>query len=151
VESHSLVTNYIAAAKSFLDTNVLLYSHDAGAGSKHAAARFLIRELMELQNCVVSTQVLQEFWVNARRMNRDLSLEQLRVWIEDFSTWQVVANTAESVLAALEIERKYRVSFWDALIVHAAQVSGAKILYSEDLNHGQWYGSVRVVNPFLPQ
>jgi predicted nucleic acid-binding protein len=151
VESRSLVKNYIAAAKSFLDTNVLLYSHDAGAGSKHAAARLLIQTLMESQGCVVSTQVLQEFCVNARRMNRDLRLEQLRVWIEDFSTWQVVANTAESVLAALEIERKYQISFWDALIVHAAQVSGAEILYSEDLNHGQLYGSVRVVNPFLTQ
>jgi predicted nucleic acid-binding protein len=61
--------------------------------------------------------------------------------------WHVVVNTAESIVEALAIESRYKISFWDALIVQAAGVSGAEILYSEDLSDGQSYGSVRVVNP----
>lgn len=59
-------------------------------------------------------------------------------------------NTGESILEALELEDRYRISFWDALVVQAAQASGAEVLYSEDLSDGQTYGSVRVVNPFAP-
>ena len=61
--------------------------------------------------------------------------------------WQVVINGSESILEALEIEKRYQISFWDALIVHAAHASGVEVLYSEDLADGQQYGSVRVVNP----
>jgi predicted nucleic acid-binding protein len=67
--------------------------------------------------------------------------------IEDYSSWEVVVNTAESVLQALTIESRYEVSFRDALILQAAGSSGATVLYSEDLAEGQTYGSVRVVNP----
>jgi predicted nucleic acid-binding protein len=69
--------------------------------------------------------------------------------IEDYMAWDVVVNTAESIVEALAIESRYKISFWDALIVQAAGMSGAEILYSEDLSPGQSYGSVRVVNPLL--
>lgn len=65
----------------------------------------------------------------------------------DYLSWQVVVNSGESILEALDIEARYQLSFWDALVVQAAQASGAEVLYSEDLPDGQTYGSVQVINP----
>ena len=65
----------------------------------------------------------------------------------DYLAWHVVVNDGESVLAALDLESRHKVSFWDAFIIHAAQVAGAEVIYSEDLSDGQRYGDVRVVNP----
>jgi predicted nucleic acid-binding protein len=97
---------------------------------------------------VLSAQVLEELCINLRRKApRPLSIEETRRLIEDYSSWEVVVNTAESVLQALTIESRYEVSFRDALILQAAGSSGATVLYSEDLAEGQTYGSVRVVNP----
>jgi predicted nucleic acid-binding protein len=72
----------------------------------------------------------------------------VRELITDYLSWQVVVNGDDSILQALDIEEQYQISFWDALIIHAAHVSGAEILYSENLSKGQTYSSVRVVNPF---
>jgi len=72
---------------------------------------------------------------------------QTRRLIQDYSSWTIVINTAESVIEALDIESRYNISFWDALIVQAAGSSGGTVVYSEDLAHRQRYGSVRVVNP----
>jgi predicted nucleic acid-binding protein len=74
-------------------------------------------------------------------------VEDTRNLILDYMNWQIVTNTPDSIIEALAIEAKYQISFWDALIIHAAESSGAAILYSEDLSDGQTYGSVRVVNP----
>ena len=82
-----------------------------------------------------------------RKSNHPLSVEETRRLIQDYSSWTIVTNTAESVIEALDIESRYNISFWDALIVQAAGSSGATVVYSEDLAHGQSYGSVRVVNP----
>jgi predicted nucleic acid-binding protein len=137
------------SARSFVDTNVLVYAHDRGAGSKHAAARELVQSLWEERSGIVSTQVLQELYVNLRRKTaRPLPLPELRLLLSDYLRWDLVVNTGESILEALELEDRYRLSFWDALIVQAAQAGGADTLYSEDLSHGQRFGPVRVVNPF---
>ena len=74
-------------------------------------------------------------------------MEETRSLIEDYLNWEIVVNTPDSVLEALTIETRYRISFCDALILHAAESSGAAILYSEDFSDGQTYGAVRVVNP----
>ena len=98
---------------------------------------------------ILSTQVLQEFAVNVRRKAKQpLSIEETRAIVADYSQWPVVINTSTSVLDALDLENRYKISFWDALIIQAAQAGGATTLYSEDLSDGQMYGSVRVVNPF---
>jgi predicted nucleic acid-binding protein len=76
-----------------------------------------------------------------------LTLEETRSLIQDYSDWEIVVNTHSSVIEALTIETRFQISFWDALIVHAAERAGAAILYSEDFSDGQTYGSVRVVNP----
>jgi predicted nucleic acid-binding protein len=76
-------------------------------------------------------------------------MEEIRLLLRDYSTWEIVMNTAASILGALDIESRYETSFWDALILHAAEASGATILYSENLAKGQRYGAIRVVNPLV--
>jgi predicted nucleic acid-binding protein len=136
--------------KVFVDTNILVYAHDRAAGTKHERARALVEKLWKSDGGVISTQVLQELCVSLqRKVARPLSSNEIRNLIEDYMAWGVVVNTAESIVEALTIGSRYKISFWDALIVHAAGISGAAILYSEDLSDGQQYDSVRVVNPLI--
>ena len=135
--------------RCFVDTNILMYAHDTAAGAKHDRARVLVEELWRSRGGVVSTQVLQELAVNLRRKTRrPLDATSTREIVADYLTWQVVVNGGDSILQALELEERYQISFWDALIVHAAQSSGAEVLSPEDLSDGQRYGSVKVLNPF---
>jgi predicted nucleic acid-binding protein len=134
----------------FVDTNILMYAHDASAGEKHDRAKALVAELWRDRSGVVSTQVLQELAVNLRRKTaKPLDAKATRDVVADYLTWQVIVNGGESILQALDLEARYQISFWDALVLQAAQSSSAEILYSEDLSHGQEYGSVRVVNPLI--
>jgi predicted nucleic acid-binding protein len=136
------------SAKFFVDTNILIYAHDTSAGTKHERARAIIEDLWRTRSGVVSTQVLQELSVNLRRKaGRPLDLKTTREVVTDYLSWEVVVNTGESVLEALEIEARYGISFWDALVIQAAEAAGVAVLYSEDLSDGQLYGTVRVVNP----
>jgi predicted nucleic acid-binding protein len=136
--------------KYFVDTNILLYAHDRSAGLKHERARQLIERLWISGEGVLSTQVLQELCLNLRRnIARPLPVEEVRQLIHDYLSWEIVANSPASVLQALEIEIRHKTSFWDALILHAAESSGASVLYSEDLAHGQKYGPIHVVNPLI--
>jgi predicted nucleic acid-binding protein len=134
--------------KFFVDTNILVYAHDRSAGLKHERARQLVEHLWNSGQGVLSTQVLQELCINLRRkIARPLPMEEVRQIIQDYLSWEIVVNTPASVLQALEIEVRYQTSFWDALILQAAESSGAAVLYSEDLAAGQKYGAVEVVNP----
>jgi predicted nucleic acid-binding protein len=136
--------------KFFVDTNILVYAHDRSQGVKHQRAKTLLEELWNSGNGVLSTQVLQELCINLRRKaGNPLPVDGVRMLIRDYSTWTVVTNTPESVLKALDIEQRYKTSFWDALILQAAEEAGASILYSEDLARGQRYGSLKVVNPLI--
>jgi len=76
-------------------------------------------------------------------------VEEVRLLIRDYATWEVVSNTPESILQALDIEMRSRTSFWDALILQAAESAGASILYSEDLAAAQHYGAIQIVNPLI--
>ncbi len=136
--------------KYFVDTNILMYAHDTAAGEKHDRANALVQELWRTRSGVISTQVLQELCVNLRRKaGRPLDLRTTREIVTDYLAWEVVVNGGESILEALEIENRYGVTFWDALVIHAAESSGASVLYSEDLSDGQTYGSVRILNPLV--
>lgn len=136
-------------AKSFVDTNVLFYVHTPSEGRKHERAKHIVRELWDSRSGVISTQVLQELCINARRkMQPPVSAEQLKAVVASYLRWEVVVNTGQSVLQALDIGTRYKINFWDALIVNAAEEAGCEVLYSEDLSAGQHYGSVLVVNPF---
>jgi predicted nucleic acid-binding protein len=134
--------------KYFVDTNILIYAHDKAAGAKRERAKALVEELWRDRTGVVSTQVLQELAVNLRRKaGRPLDAKATREIVADYLTWQVVVNGGESILEALDLEARFQISFWDALVVQAAHASGAEVLYSEDLSDGQTYGAVRVINP----
>jgi predicted nucleic acid-binding protein len=138
------------AEKCFVDTNILIYAHDRAAGKKNERARDLLEDLWATGLGVLSTQVLQELCINLqRKVARPLPVDDIRLLIQDYLTWEIVINTAESVLHALEFQVRYSLSFWDALVVQAAERSGAAILYSEDLAAGQHYGDIEVVNPLV--
>ena len=93
---------------------------------------------------------LQELCINLRRkVAPPLPVDEVRRLIQDYLSWEIVVNTPASVLQALEIEVRYKTSFWDALVLQAAESSGAAILYSEDLAAGQKYGAIEVINPLL--
>lgn len=134
----------------FVDTNVLVYAHDRGSGRRHEIARELVRELWEGRSGVLSTQVLQELYVNLRRKAaRPLDVAAARQLVEDYLSWKVVVNDGAAVLRAIDLEGRYSLSFWDALIIDAAHGADAALIYSEDLGHGQRYGVIEVRNPFV--
>ena len=132
----------------FVDTNILMYAHDTSAGAKHDRAKAVVEELWRARSGIVSTQILQELCVGLRRKaRRPVDMKTAREIVTDYLSWNVHVNTGASTLEALEIEERYRISFWDALVIQAAEASGATVLYTEDLSDGQMYGAVRVVNP----
>jgi predicted nucleic acid-binding protein len=137
------------SGRVFVDTNVLVSAHDVSAGAKHNVAKQLVRDLWDRGDGVLSTQVLQELCINIRRRTaRPRSMEEVQRLIQDHLDWEIVTNDADSVLRALIFEQRYRVSFWDALILQAADSAGVETLLSEDLSAGQKYGTFRVENPF---
>lgn len=134
---------------SFVDTNVLIYAEDRDAGKKHDIARELVLELWESKAGVLSVQVLQEFYVNiTRKVKRPLTPVQAREVVEEYLTWTIVENTKALLRSALKLHHAAKLSFWDAMVVQAAIASDCERLYTEDLNSGQRFGSLRLVNPF---
>lgn len=126
--------------KYFVDTNILVYAHDTAAGVKHERAKALVEQLWRDGSGVLSTQVLQELCVNLRRnAGRPVDLKTAREIVTDYLAWDVVTNSGESILEAFDLEERYRISFWEALILQAAERSGASVLYSEDLSDGHTY------------
>lgn len=135
-------------ARYFLDTNILVYAHDRSSGPKHGPARELVEHLWNSGEGILSTQVLQEFCFTLRRkVFPPVPAEEVRSLIRDYRNWEIVVNRPESILEALSLEERHKVSFWDALILQAAEASNASLLYSEDFADGQVYGTVQVVNP----
>jgi predicted nucleic acid-binding protein len=140
----------MSGPKTFVDTNILVYAYDATAGEKRQAARAAVAELWRTGRGLISTQVLQEFYVTVtRKVPRPLKASLAGEIVADLLTWDVAVNDGESILRAFEIERRERISFWDALIVAAAVRGGADVLLSEDLPHGRALAGVLVRNPFL--
>ena len=133
----------------FIDTNVLIYAHDLSAGQKHVQAKALIRELWESRSGCLSVQVLQEFYVNiTQKVAKPLTPEAAAQIIAEVAVWEVHRPGADEVLDAIAVQDRYQISFWDAMIVASASHLGCKTLWSEDLNPGQVYEQLVVVNPF---
>jgi predicted nucleic acid-binding protein len=142
--------NFMSVGKIFVDTNVLIYAYDVSAGVKHLRAMELVTELWKLRTGLVSTQVLQEFYVTAtRKIARPLESSFARQIVADLSRWEVVTIEPKTILAAIDLQRDHLLSFWDAMIVTTAANGSAEILFTEDLNHGQVISGVTVQNPFL--
>ncbi|MBI2718004.1 MAG: PIN domain-containing protein [Rhizobiales bacterium] len=137
-------------AEVMLDTNIIAY-----AASRLPADR-LKREkslaLIETTPLGISAQVLQEFYVTVtRKMQTPLSHEEALDWIEELEQFPCVPIDASLVYNGAKHAARYRISYWDGSIIAAAERLGASVLYTEDLNDGQAYGSVKVVNPFKPE
>jgi predicted nucleic acid-binding protein len=134
-------------AEVFLDTNILVYAA-AGKG-EHERKRERAISLIGSEDFGISSQVLQEFFVTVvKKARRPLSVEVALGWIEELARFPCQAIDHQLVRIAIEQSERYRISYWDAAIISAAQALGSHTLYSEDLNNGQLYGTVRVVNPF---
>ena len=135
---------------AFFDTNVLVYADDTSAPGKQSRAIALFAEHLRSGTAVLSLQVLQEYFVaTTHKLGVAADLAQRKV--EVLARARVVRFEASDVIAAIELHRLTNISFWDALIVHAARSSGAAVLYSEELQSGSVLGGVRVVNPFPAQ
>ncbi len=133
---------------AFLDTNVLIYAVSSAASESAKKEKAL--ELIENIDFGLSAQVLQEFYVNVtRKIARPLSPDKALSLLEQFRCFPIVWTDYPLIVAAVEASIRHGISYWDGAIIAAAESLGASILYTEDLNHGQHYGSVRAVNPFL--
>ncbi len=135
--------------KTFIDTNVLIYAHDIDANAKHKIAKEVLQELWSERTGVLSTQVLQEFYVNVtRKIPSPLSKDLARLVVSSYAIW-CLETTPTEILTTFRIEDESRIGFWDALIVSSAAKSGANRILSEDLNAGQRIAGILVVNPFV--
>jgi predicted nucleic acid-binding protein len=133
---------------AFFDTNILVYTDSASDSQKQKQASAIFREHFANRTAVLSLQVLQEYFAAVtRKLGVPADVAQRRV--QNFSLAKIVRFKAADIIAAIELHRLSQVSFWEALIVHAARISGANVLYSEDFQNGAVLGGVRVVNPFV--
>lgn len=133
---------------SFLDANVLAYTDDDRAPEKQEVALDLVEHLRREGTGVLSTQILQEYFVTATR-KMGVPVETARRKIEIFARMNVVVNRVDDLIAAIDLHASHQLSFWDALLVQAATRSGCSVLFTEDLQHGQRFGELEVINPFL--
>lgn len=139
----------IAGSDVFLDANILIYAARGrlDAPEKYAVAK---RIVMEEDYCT-SSQVLAEFYVNSTRQSAEaLSDAEAKVWVETIAMKPCQPVDDKLIMRAIDISQKFQTSYWGGAIIAAAEKLGAKTLYTEDLNHGQSYGSVRAINPFKP-
>ncbi|MEI6810375.1 MAG: PIN domain-containing protein [bacterium] len=133
-------------ADIFIDTNILVYAHDNDAGEKHMRAKTIVEGLwVRRETPVLSIQVLQELHVNLVRKHIDVALSAQIV--SRYLSWRVVDNTRHLLRQAFSEQQRWKLSYWDSLIIAAARMAGVSILWSEDLAVGQDYGGVSVVNP----
>lgn len=134
---------------AFVDTNVLVYAHDASSSPKHERAKAVLAELWANGRGTLSTQVLQEFYVTVtRKIAAPLPARDAREAVSDFSSWPVQRIGTVQIVAASELGERHRLSFWDALIIVAARRAGATRLLSEDLRAGWRIDGLTVENPF---
>jgi len=135
-------------AARFLDTNILLYAYDLDAPAKREKALRIVEEgWISPGSSSISVQILQELHVNLEK--KGISKREIRALISDYSRWPVVESTLSLLHTGMAEQSRWKLSFWDSMILAAARSSGASELITEDLNHLQDYDGLRVVNPFL--
>lgn len=138
-----------ADERTFVDTNVLLYAHDASEIENQPIARALLEELWADRSGIVSTQVLQEFYVVAtRKFDPPMRRSDARELVALYATWVVIQVDTALILDAATLEDRFQLSFWDALIVEAARRAGATRLVSEDLQDGRRIAGTVIEDPF---
>ena len=137
----------VSVARRFIDTNILVYADDAFDPRKQQLALDLLVHLRTRQEAVLSTQVLQEYFVTA---TRQLGLEAhvARQRVTQFGRFELIQPTLAMLLAAMDLQQNHSLSFWDALIVQNASAARCGVLYSEDMQAEARIGNVLIINPF---
>lgn len=136
-------------APVFVDTNILVYAHDHSAGLKSEIAEKLLRQLWGSERGVVSLQVLNEYFVNVtRKIPKPLSVIEAQKHVRRYAAWVRNDSSVRTSLRAIDLMQAHKLSYWDGLVIAAAEEAGAAEIVTEDLNHGQIIAGVRVVNPF---
>jgi predicted nucleic acid-binding protein len=135
----------------FLDTNILLYANSSEPADREKAA--IADALLHKTDIALSVQVLQEFYVQATRASRPKRMlhDEAQGLIQSWLRFKVQEMTVDILMAALNCSQRYQISYWDAAIIESARKLGCREVLSEDLNDGQNYGGIRVVNPFRPR
>jgi len=134
-------------ARSFFDTNVLVYADDKAAPAKQRRALDHIVEHRRARTGVVSLQVLQEYFVTiTRKLHVESSIARRKV--ELLAEFHVAAPDVSDILAAIDLHRLHNLSFWDALVIRSAKQSGCTVLFSEDMQHTRDLDGLQIVNPF---
>ena len=134
--------------RAFFDTNVLVYCTDAAAPAKRKRAIHLVAQASAAGEAVLSTQVLIELFHTLTRKQK-LPPSTARALTLAYCEWPVIDSHGALVRGAIDLSIKHRLSIWDAMVIEAALHAQADILYTEDLSHGQRFGALSVVNPFL--
>ena len=133
----------------FMDTNIIVYAHDNKYPHKQKKAQELIFNGMRENSAVISAQVLSEFFVTVtKQAKQNYSAAAAKHEIMLLSYLQVVDIDFDLVVRAVSIKDLYKLSYWDSLILSAAERSDCSKLYSEDLSHGQFYGKIQCISPF---
>jgi predicted nucleic acid-binding protein len=133
----------------FVDTNVLVYAHESSEPDKQARALEWVDTLWREQRGRTSAQVLSEFYaVVTRKIKTKMNREDAWEYVQDFIAWNPQPIDTRLIARAYELEGEHRLSWWDCLIVGAAQFQGCAILLTEDLHDGAHFGGVTVRNPF---
>lgn len=138
------------SALEFVDANILVYAFDVSAGIKQQTAQGLLGRLWDTGTGCLSVQVVQEFFVTVtRKVPKPLSVQDAADRIREFATWRIFRPGVADILAAIGVQERAGLSFWDAMVVEAAAQAGCEVLWSEDLNDGQLIRGVRLRNPFV--
>jgi predicted nucleic acid-binding protein len=137
------------SGKTFVDTNVLVYSRDMSEGDKHRRASAWMSHLWATRQGALSYQVLQEFYVTVtEKLTPGLDRESARRDVQSLFSWNPISVDTHVVGRAWEVQDRHRLSWWDSLIAAAAQVASCAYLLTEDLQHDLMVGTVRVIDPF---
>lgn len=135
---------------TFFDTNVLVCALDQSDLRKKNLAINCFSNALQHGTISLSTQVLHEFYnITTRKLRPALTAAQAQTYVINLCAFDVIGSAASTVIAAMDFVQRYQVQWWDALIIEAALRANAEVLYSEDLQHGQRFGALTVVNPFL--
>ena len=131
----------------FVDTNIVVYAHALDAGERHKLSVALMKKLSTDGSGVLSTQVLVEFYnITTRKLK--MTSEEAEIAISDLSKWQLHRPTHGVIIKAIQLQRRYQLAWWDAMIVNSAIQTGSRILWSEDMQAGQRFETVTIRNPF---
>ena len=138
-----------SASTVFVDTNVLLYAVDPRHPGKQARAQAWLQQCWQRGCARISTQVLNELFANLRRVAPSMAVEDARRLVREYRAWTPWIVDDDTVDTAWHLQDRFTLSYWDALMVAAAQQQACTLLLTEDLQHDQLIDGVRILNPFL--